>query len=73
LNERPEHERFASEAKESEVQDTEQSDADGGVIGLHAFPVGIHCDEYTLSSLIYSTSYSGFDPPPLFLGDSMYQ
>jgi hypothetical protein len=46
---------------------------DYGVIGLHAFPVGIHCDEHTPSSLIYSSSYSGFDPQPLFLGDSTYQ
>jgi hypothetical protein len=46
---------------------------DYGVIGVHAFPVAIHYDEHMPSSLIYSSSYSGFDPQPLLLGDSTYQ
>ena len=46
---------------------------DYGVIGLHAYPVGIHYNEHMPSSLSYSSSYSGFEPPPRFLGDSTYQ
>jgi hypothetical protein len=44
LNERPEHERFASEAEESEVHDTEQPDADGEISVTIAVDVA-WCDE----------------------------